>query len=233
MGTESNSMLYNTIYPHIKNELVFDVGSNIGKITKNLINAGAKVVAIEPLSKLTTGKNYKGVYAVKNVCLSDKVGKVKYNVAVNRDGKFHAKNTCFNGWKRLWPTIRWKEIEIESTTLDALIEEFGKPVYIKIDVEGYDHKVLGGLSHKIDFISFEFTGGYWETFYNSMKIIEKLGFKKISPFMVKKLIINGKKDRTHDLVGEFHSVHSVIKFFRSLPMSKHGDIKQGDMLIGS
>jgi len=231
MGTETNSILYNTVYPHIKNKLVFDIGSNIGKITKNLIDAGAKVVAIEPLNRLTGGDNYKGVYAIKNVCVSDKVGKVKYNIITNRGGKFHAKNTCFNDWKKLWPTFNWKEVEIESTTLDALIGEFGKPIYIKIDVEGYEHKVLGGLSHRIDFISFEFTSGYWESFSESIKVIEKLGFRKISLFMVKKTRINGKKARIHDLVGEFYNVSDVIKFFKSLPISKHSDIKQGDMLI--
>jgi len=233
MGTEANSILYNTVYPHIKNKLVFDIGSNTGKITKNLIDAGAKVVAIEPLSRLTAGGNYKGAYAIKNVCISDKIGKVKYNIITNRDGKFHAKNTCFNGWKKLWPTFNWAVVEIESTTLDALIEEFGKPVYIKIDVEGYEHKVLGGLSHRIDFISFEFTSGYWETFSESIKVIEKLGFRKISPFMVKKTRINGKKARIHDLVGEFYNISDVIKFFKSLPMSKSKDIKQGDILIES
>ena len=43
------------------------------------------------------------------------------------------------------------------TTLDILIEKFGVPKFIKIDVEGYELEVLKGLSHSIHLISFEYT----------------------------------------------------------------------------
>ena len=43
----------------------------------------------------------------------------------------------------------WKEpVKILSITLDALILGFGDPDLIKIDVEGYENKVLAGLSKK-------------------------------------------------------------------------------------
>ena len=42
------------------------------------------------------------------------------------------------------------------TTLDALIELHGKPDFIKIDVEGFEVDVLGGLSSAIPLLSFEF-----------------------------------------------------------------------------
>jgi hypothetical protein len=41
--------------------------------------------------------------------------------------------------------------------LDQLIEEYGVPNFCKIDVEGYEQKVLNGLSQPIKIISFEFT----------------------------------------------------------------------------
>ena len=43
------------------------------------------------------------------------------------------------------------------TTLDALIAEYGKPAFIKIDVEGFELQVLNGLSQPIRYISFEYT----------------------------------------------------------------------------
>jgi hypothetical protein len=45
---------------------------------------------------------------------------------------------------------------IEVTTLDSLIEEFGSPGFIKIDVEGYEFEVLSGLSRPVRALSFEF-----------------------------------------------------------------------------
>ena len=41
-------------------------------------------------------------------------------------------------------------------TLDFLIDEFGVPDYVKIDVEGFDLEVLRGLSRPIALLSFEF-----------------------------------------------------------------------------
>ena len=43
------------------------------------------------------------------------------------------------------------------TTLDKLIEEYGNPVFIKIDVEGFEFEVLKGLSKPVKMLSFEYT----------------------------------------------------------------------------
>jgi hypothetical protein len=52
----------------------------------------------------------------------------------------------------------WNERRtIKITTLDRLIEEFGIPRFIKIDVEGYELEVLKGLTRPIEMISFEYT----------------------------------------------------------------------------
>ncbi len=46
--------------------------------------------------------------------------------------------------------------EIEITTLDALIANYGLPVLCKIDVEGYELDVLRGLSQPLPALSFEY-----------------------------------------------------------------------------
>jgi FkbM family methyltransferase len=53
--------------------------------------------------------------------------------------------------------VRWDvEIKVNITTLDALIIEFGLPVYTKIDVEGFELEVLRGLHQPLSMISFEY-----------------------------------------------------------------------------
>jgi hypothetical protein len=42
------------------------------------------------------------------------------------------------------------------TTLDALAVRYGTPTYVKIDVEGYEHDVLAGMTFKPRSLSFEF-----------------------------------------------------------------------------
>ena len=43
------------------------------------------------------------------------------------------------------------------TTLDKLIEKYGEPVFIKIDVEGFELEVLKGLTRPVKLLSYEYT----------------------------------------------------------------------------
>ncbi len=53
--------------------------------------------------------------------------------------------------------MEWnRRVEIETTTLDLLIERFGAPAFIKMDVEGAEPGVLAGLSHPVRALSFEY-----------------------------------------------------------------------------
>ncbi len=47
-------------------------------------------------------------------------------------------------------------VDVEATTLDALIERFGMPAFVKIDVEGAEPEVLAGLSQPVSAVSFEY-----------------------------------------------------------------------------
>ena len=39
-----------------------------------------------------------------------------------------------------------REVTVPMLTMDALVERFGLPFYIKIDVEGYEDQVIAGLT---------------------------------------------------------------------------------------
>jgi hypothetical protein len=52
-------------------------------------------------------------------------------------------------------TVEARPVDVDMTTLDLLIERFGRPDYIKIDVEGHELNVLRGLSRPIPLVSFE------------------------------------------------------------------------------
>jgi len=57
-----------------------------------------------------------------------------------------------------WEGQVWDQaIEVPCTTLDALVAQYGAPAFAKIDVEGFEDTVLGGLSRPLPKLSFEFT----------------------------------------------------------------------------
>jgi FkbM family methyltransferase len=53
---------------------------------------------------------------------------------------------------------KWlRTVRVSMTTADELIAKYGRPAFIKIDVEGYELEVLKGLSQAVGMISFEYT----------------------------------------------------------------------------
>ena len=47
------------------------------------------------------------------------------------------------------------QTEVETTTLEMLIDKYGLPFFIKVDVEGYELHVLRGLRQPVPYLSFE------------------------------------------------------------------------------
>ena len=92
----------------------------------------------------------------------------------------------------IWGTIRedWarrnarrgarsEKITVPSIRFSSLIEEFGVPYYLKIDIEGADSLCLDRLLHfegRPRFVSFEIE--HWSLLRQEMNILTKLGYKK-------------------------------------------------------
>lgn len=149
----------------INSSLVFDVGANIGNKTYIFQKLGNKVICIEPdntnYDKLVDRFRKKSVIVV-NGCISDKDGEEIFY----EDTPGSAFNTLSTKWKLSLssPDLnRWKETKFKVSNskikqyykLDTLIKMYGKPDFIKIDVEGYELEVIKGLSQRIKIISFE------------------------------------------------------------------------------
>ncbi len=164
--------------PFVKTgDLTFDVGAHAGDRTACLRKLGARVVSIEPQTLFTyflraTNAAYPQVTVLACV-LSNTAGTQTLHInsrnptvstvsggfveaATKAATKANTKaNTNGAGG---WQGQTWdRKLEVQATTLDDLITQYGKPAFIKIDVEGAEHDVLLGLSEAVPALSFEFT----------------------------------------------------------------------------
>ncbi len=144
-----------------KGDTCFDVGANMGNRIAPLLSIGAKIVAIEPQE--ICYRHLRRKYGKKIMLVRKGLGESK------GFKKFHiADDSTISSFSDDWisavkKTHRFKErswnkaVLVEMTTLDELVKTYGKPTFIKIDVEGYELEVLHGLTQPVDMISFEYT----------------------------------------------------------------------------
>jgi FkbM family methyltransferase len=152
---------YGSLLP--RKALVFDIGANVGTMTRVFSSLGAKVVAVEPNPdcvrhiELTTRRDtvevlqaavgdHNGLGVLKVSDRKDKMSSLsdEWRESVSKH------NHDYDGmWKR--------DLTVPMITLDALVQRYQLPFYIKIDVEGYEGLVLKGLSRLPSLLSFEFS----------------------------------------------------------------------------
>jgi FkbM family methyltransferase len=149
-------------------DIIFDVGANHGAKTEIFLALGAKVVAVEPdeLNKRVLQEKFYSLRITKKpVTIIDKaVSDSNATTTMWIDEPGSAKNTLSLKWvntlrhddRRFGKRLGFsQQRNVETITLDSMIEQFGLPVFIKIDVEGFEPQVLSGLSRAVHCISFE------------------------------------------------------------------------------
>ena len=145
-----------------KADLVFDVGANVGQRSELFSQLAAKVIAFEPQAEcvrhLKSRFRFKQNVVIEHLALSETAGE-----AVIYESSAHTVSSMSPQYietvgKEVFADQTWsREVAIPTATLDQMIVRYGRPRFIKIDVEGFELNVLKGLSQTIPFISFEFT----------------------------------------------------------------------------
>jgi len=163
---------YRRLLPELRHgDLIFDVGANEGLKTDLFLRMGARVVAIEPdeTNQLILQERFvKFRLARRPVVIVGKAVSDRNTMeSMWIDGPGSAVNTFSQKWATTLSGNKARHAydhfgldfvqhrTVETTTLEELIAVHGSPLFIKIDVEGYELNVIRGLRHPVPYLSFE------------------------------------------------------------------------------
>ena len=155
----SQKAFYSTIIG--RDDLVFDVGANVGQRAAIFSELARTVVAFEPQAEcvrhLRSRFRFKRNVKIEPVALSEERGEaVIYESSAHTVSSMSPKFIESVG-KKVFQDETWDEkVVVHTKTLDQMIELYGLPRFIKIDVEGFELNVLNGLSRPVPMLSFEF-----------------------------------------------------------------------------
>jgi FkbM family methyltransferase len=159
--------------------LVFDVGANLGQKTQIFLSLGARVISIEPERGCTEylQKKFRGVdrVTVVNVAVSDEPGRLQLYVSPQTPEI----STLDPAWLTEGPDKdkagRVEAQSVDVVTLTQLIDRYGMPDYVKLDVEGFETRVLRGLKAPVGHLSFEFHADDVDEVAERCGIVDALG----------------------------------------------------------
>lgn len=145
-------------------DLVFDIGSHVGDRIAAFRRLGCRVVAVEPQPAafrfLRLAYARRPDVTLVHAAVSDRPGTLSLRLNIANPTVSTASNAFIDAARGAsgWEGQNWEEtVEVRAMTLDELVAAHGAPAFAKIDVEGFEHEALKGLSRPLPALSFEFT----------------------------------------------------------------------------
>ena len=169
-----------------RNDVVFDIGANIGNRSAVFMSFCKRVIAVEPQNHIF--EQLKGRFRGSNVttintAIGAKPGTAKIHYPTDGSLGRHGVGTLSQEFmEAMGPKIfnldkGWDAVQdVTVMTLDQLIAQHGVPGFIKLDIEGYEFEAVRGLSRKVNALSFEFHPQLSDEYQRVIGDLMRLGF---------------------------------------------------------
>jgi FkbM family methyltransferase len=162
----------------VPGDLVFDIGANLGSYAEIFASLGARVIAVEPNPDCVSHirrSHPGGLIEVVGTAVGSSAGVATIRLAERSDMSSMSADwiRAIREAQRIDDSIWSNQITVPVITLDSLIERYGIPKFIKIDVEGFEESVLNGLSTQPPVLSFEFNTNFLDAAVRCLKTFER------------------------------------------------------------
>ncbi len=224
-GDRGRKTAMDQLYRHFvqPGDLVFDIGAHVGDRVASFRRLGARVVALEPQPALgcVLGLLYgfDRSVVIKRAAIGRAVGTTSLMINIDNPTISTASTDFMQAAKGAhgWEGQAWtKSVAVPVTTIDALIAEHGVPVFIKIDVEGFEAEALAGLTQSVAALSFEFTTIQRDVALACITRCGALGFDRFNA------VLGESQTMVH---GDWRGRDDIARWLSELPHSANsGDV---------
>ena len=167
--------------------LLFDIGANIGKWSLENVRDSNRIVAVEALPQ-----TYQKL--VENCKHHDNITCINYAVCDNNnqditfyEAYYDTLSTMNKDWltdvKSRFYNTPYRETVCKTITINNLIEVYGLPDLIKVDVEGGEFECIKSLNQKVSLLCFEWAA---ETNDITFKCLDYLNGLEYQNFYIQK-----------------------------------------------
>lgn len=167
--------------------LLFDVGANVGTWALANVNSSNRIISVEA-SPSTYEKLMNNVSGVSQIeALNYAVSSTTEPIVIFYHCNYaNTLSTLDKQWL-ISPESRFgyltdsiTEVNVPVISIDKLIEKYGVPDLLKIDVEGAENIVLQSLTQKVPLLCFEWASEWKEKNIQCVEYLVSLGFREFA-----------------------------------------------------
>jgi FkbM family methyltransferase len=162
--------------------LLFDIGANIGAWALHNYTSETKIISVEAspttFETLKRNVNGKNVFPLHFAVTSSSEKYVDFFECVANTISTLDEKWLNDPTSRFYKQYPYTKIQVQTTTIDKLILDYGVPDILKVDVEGAENIVLKSLTQPAKIVCFEWASEWNEKTIDALNHLETLGYKK-------------------------------------------------------